>query len=66
MMCRLMLSVRKAAATCEGWESYTCSSFFTSSGDDPCNSVQFATDEVLSIETETMDLELDYLPSFLR
>lgn len=60
MVSRLMLSVRKAAAADEGWESYTRPYMFTNFGDDPHDTgVRFA---VPPTEIETIDLELDYLP----
>jgi len=54
MICRLMLSIRKAALTDEGWESYTRPSVFTDSENSPDSTVQFASDIV--------NLELDRLP----
>jgi len=57
MICRLMLSIRKAALTGEGWESYTRPSVFTSSENSPDSVVQFAPD--------TVNLELYHLPRLI-
>lgn len=66
MICRLMLSVRKAALAYEGWESYTRAgpSIFTVSEDHPHSTARFV--PAVTSPTEAETINLDYLPRLPR
>ena len=66
MICRLMLSVRKTALACEGWESYTQASPTVPAvpDEDPHSTILFVSDTAPETEIETINL--DYLPHRTR